>query len=134
MSFDVLKETEVGAHVRDAASDPRPEVPRVVLAESLPGGTEWLAWIAATEYAHDSVKSAVWEGFKIRPDRSRVQQSRFHFLDQVRAGIGFDLTKSDCAQASDSSLESEINASVSGTKGDVCNCLGSIHTFISPPP
>ncbi len=59
--------------------------------------------VAPREDVHQSVKLAEFEGLKIRPDRRCVQESRFHFRDQVRAGEGFDLTKSDCAQASDSS-------------------------------
>jgi len=61
------------------------------------------ARVAAREDVHQSVKLFEWEAAQIRPDRSCVQESRFHFRDQVRAGEGFDLTKSDCAQASDSS-------------------------------
>lgn len=29
------------------------------------------------------------------------------------------------------SLKSKLNASISGTKAEVCNCFGSIHIFIS---
>jgi hypothetical protein len=132
VSFDVLKETESGLHESDPGSNKGPEVAGVVGAESLAGCTEWLAGIAAREDVHAPVKCSPWEGFKIRPDRCRIQLARFHFRNQVRAGIGFDLTKSDCAQAWDCSLESEINATVSGAKTDVGKFLGSIH-IIGPP-
>jgi hypothetical protein len=127
MSLDVFKETGTWSHCSNSGCDKRPEVSWVFGAEALAGGAEWLARVAATEDVHAAVKLGPWEGFKIRPDRSWVQESRFHFRDQVRAGETFDLTKSDCAQAWDCSAKSEINASVSGTKGDVCNCFGSIH-------
>jgi hypothetical protein len=127
MSFDVFKKAGTWSHESNSGCDKRPEVSWVFGAESLAGCAEWLARIAATEDVHAAVKLGPWEGFKIRPDRSWVQESRFHFRDQVRAGETFDLTKSDCAQAWDCSFKSEINASVSGTKADVCNCFGSIH-------
>jgi hypothetical protein len=119
MSFDVLKETDAGSHRVDTVADVGPKVPRVLVSEALSRGTKRLAWIAARKQVHESSKFCVWEGFKIRPDRCRVQQARFHLCDQVRTGEGFDLTKSDCAQIWDCSFESEVNAAISGTKGDV---------------
>jgi hypothetical protein len=127
MSLDVFKETDTWSHESNSGCDKWPEVSGVFGAEALASCAEWLARVAAREDVHAAVKLCPWEGFKIRPDRSWVQESRFHFRDQVRAGEGFDLTKSDCAQAWDCSFKSEINASVAGTKGDVCNCFGSIH-------
>jgi hypothetical protein len=115
MSFDILKEAELGSQNPNSVCDKWPEVARVVCAEALSGCAEWLAGIAPSEDVHAATKLCPWEGFKIRPDRCRVQESRFHFCDQVRAGETFDLTKSDCAQASDNSVESQFNASVSGT-------------------
>jgi hypothetical protein len=130
MSFDILKEAEIGSQNPNSVCDKWPEVARVVCAEALSGCAEGLAGIAPTEDVHAAVKLCPWEGFKIRPDRCRVHESRFHFRDQVRASEGFDLTKSDRAQISDNSVESQLNAAVSGTKAKVCSCLGSIHIFI----
>jgi hypothetical protein len=115
VSFDILKEAEFGSQNPNSVCDKRPEVARVVCAEALSGCAEGLAGIAPSEDVHAVTKLCPWEGLKIRPDRSWVQESRFHFCDQVRAGETFDLTKSDCAQASDNSVESQFNASVSGT-------------------
>ena len=67
-------------------------------AESLACGAERLARVTAREDVHAITKLCPWEGFKIRPDRCRVQESRFHLCNQVRAGEGFDLANSDCAQ------------------------------------
>jgi len=114
VSFDVLKEAESGPHKSNSVCNEWPEVAGVVGPESFAGGTEWLAGVATREDVHAATKLGPWEGFKIRPDRCRVQESRFHFSEQIRAGEGFDLTKSDCAQAWDCSLKSEINAAVSG--------------------
>jgi len=130
VSFDILKEAELGSQNPNSVCDKWPEVPRVVCAEAFSGCAEWLAGIAPSEDVHAVTKCSPWEGLKIRPYRSWVQESRFHFCDQIRAGEGFDLTKSDCAQIWDDSLQSKFNASVSGTKSDVCSCLGSIHIFI----
>lgn len=70
------------------------------------------------------------EGFKIRPDRCDVQESRFHFCDQVGSRESFDLTKSDDAQRRDCSFESEMDTCVTCaelhcSKGPMF--LGSIH-------
>jgi hypothetical protein len=133
MSFDILKEAELGSQNPNSVCDKRPEVAGVVGAESLSGCAEWLAGIAPSEDVHAVTKLCPWEGFKIRPDRCCVHESRFHFCDQVRAGEGFDLTKSDRAQISDNSVESQLNTAVSGTKSEVCSCLGSIHIISAPP-
>lgn len=84
------------------------------------------ARVAAREDVHQSTKLCEVEGLEIRPDRCWVQESRFHFRDQVRDGEGFDLTNSDCAQASDSSAESEINSTVPGAQANMI-CFGMIH-------
>ena len=54
-----------------------------------------MAWVASSKDVHSATKLFPREGFKIRPDRCCVHESRFHFSDQVRAGETFDLTKSD---------------------------------------
>lgn len=84
------------------------------------------AGIAPRDDVHQSTKLSEWEALEIRPNRSWVHESRFHFSDQVRDGEGFDLTKSDCAQASDSSAESDIKSTVPGAQADVID-LGMIH-------
>jgi len=66
-------------------------------------GSCFEARIPARDDVHQSVKLSEVESLDIRPNRSWVQESLFHFRDQVRDGEGFDLTKSDCAQISDNS-------------------------------
>jgi hypothetical protein len=132
VAFDIFEIAESGAKKSNSVCDERPEVPRVFCAEALSGCAEGLAGITASEDVHAVTKLCPWEGFKIRPDRCCVHESRFHFCDQVRAGETFDLTKSDRAQISDNSVQSNLNAAVSGTKSDVCNCFGSIHIISSP--
>ena len=130
VAIDVFKETDSGLEKSNSVCNKRPEVAGIVFAKSISGGAEWLAWVATSEDVHLSTKVCPWEGFKIRPNRSRVQESLFHFRNQVCTGEGFDLTKSDCAQSWEDSFESKFNAAISGTKSEVCNCLGSIHILL----
>jgi len=127
VSLDVLEEADSGPKKANSACDVRPQVSGVVGSKALSGRGERLAGVTSSEDVHAVTKLCPREGFKIRPDRCRVHESRFHFSDQVRDGEGFDLTKSDCAQSWEDSLESKFNAAISGTKADVCNCFGSIH-------
>lgn len=118
-SLDVFKEHETGSALGDSAQDVREKVAGVFVASALAGGTERLAREAAREEVHESVKAAERVGSQISPDRCCVHESRVHFCDQVRTGEGFDLTKSDRAQASDSAAKPEVDASVTGAKADV---------------
>jgi hypothetical protein len=129
VSFDVLEEANGWAANPNSVCDPRPQMSWVVLAESLSCGAEGLARVASRQDVHFAAKLLPREGLNIRPDRCRIQVSRFHFSDQVRAGERFDLAKSDCSQIWDCSLESEINAAISGAQANVCNWLGSIHVM-----
>jgi hypothetical protein len=131
VSFNVLEEADSGSKKSNAACDVGPKMSWVFGSEALSDTTEGLAGVAASEDVHAVSKAFPWKGFKIRPDRCWVHESRFHFSDQVRAGEGFDLTKSDCAQSWEDSLESNLNAAVSGTNAEVCNCFGSIHIYAS---
>jgi hypothetical protein len=127
MAFDVFEEADPWPHIGNAICDVGPEVAWILLATSLSRVAEWLARIPSREDVHQSAKAPELEGFKIRPDRCRIQASRFHFRDQISAGKCFDLAVSDSAQSRDNSPESEINPGVSRTEGHVCNCLGSSH-------
>jgi hypothetical protein len=129
VAFDVFEEAHEGSHNSNSLCDERPEVARVFGAEPFTGGAEWLAGITSREDDHEVAKLFPREGLKIRPDRCRVQVSRFHFRNQICDRKGFDLTKSDCAQISDDSAESKVNAAVSSAETDVCSCFGSIHAM-----
>jgi hypothetical protein len=127
MSVHVFKEAPNRSSCLDSIAYKRPKVSGVIRSESLSGVTERLTGISAREQVYFVSKAFPWEGFKIRPDRSAVQESRFHFRNQVCARIGFDLTKSDRAQIADCSSESEINSTVPGAKADVSKFFGIIH-------
>lgn len=126
-AFDVFKEDQTGPAKRDSGGDVGVEVALVFGAFSFACGGKGLAGESRSEDVHLSAKLPEWEGDKIRPDRSCIQASLFHFRNQIGHGKAFDLAISDCPQAFDDSMESEINAAVSGTKGEVCNCRGRIH-------
>jgi hypothetical protein len=126
-SFNILKENNGRSAPSNAVQNVGEEMAGIFISISLSCTTEWLAREASRDDVHLSKKFIPRECFKIRPDRSAVQESRLHFANQVRTGEGFDLTKSDCAQIWDCSCKSDINASVSCTKADVCNGRGSIH-------
>jgi hypothetical protein len=130
VSLDVFKKAQGWLENGNSVCNGWPQVSWVVWSLPQSCCAERLARVAARQDVHLSPKLVPREGFKIRPDRCWVQASRFHFSDQVRAGEGFDLAKSDCSQVWDCSFKSEINASVPGTKAEVCNCLGSIHVIV----
>ena len=133
-ALDIFEEDRPWPTDFDSGENIRKEVPWVLVPGSLAGLAERLAREAATEDVHATAKLSPRESFKIRPDRCRVQGALFHLCNQIRAGEGFDFTKSDCPQIWDCSLKSEINASVSGAEADVCDgciCFGSIHIFFA---
>ena len=131
MPLDILKETQPGAEHGQGGEDVGPEVAQVIGSEAQAGGAEGLAGVAGHEDVHPVAKSAEWEGFNIRPDRCRVQVSRFHFRNQVGAGVGFDLTKSERAQIWDDSGKSEMNSSVAGAPFETGKrFLGMIHIIL----
>ena len=95
MSFDVFKEAELGSEKSNAVCDEWPEVARIVCSKPFSCGREGLTGVASSKDVHAVSKTFPWEGFKIRPNRCWVHESRFHFADQVRNSEGLDLTKSD---------------------------------------
>jgi len=100
----------------ESSEDVGEQVSGVIVTCSLPCGAKWLTREASRDDVHFSVKLGPWESLKIRPDRCEVQESRLHFRNQVRAGVRLDLTKSDRAHCSESSLQSDVNAAVSSAK------------------
>jgi hypothetical protein len=95
VSFDILEEAELGSKNPNSVCDVRPKMSWVFCSKSLSCCGERLAWVTSSKDVHFARKLCPREGFKIRPNRCWLHESRFHFADQVRAGEGFDLTKSD---------------------------------------
>ena len=128
MSGDVLEETPNRSNCLDDSFNMRPKVSGIVRAFSLAGDAERLARITGSDDVYPVAKALCREGFNIRPDRSRIQLTRFHLCDQVRCCEGFDLHISDCSQVRDNSLESQLDSSVSRTQADTSKFFGIIHT------
>jgi hypothetical protein len=128
---DVFKEHDCWLCVTDSVEDGGEEVSLVFVSLSSTCDRERLTWEAAREDVHLSVKVFEWEGAHIRPYRCEVQSSCFHLRDQISHGECVDLTVSDCAKLRDCCFKSEINASVPGTKAEVCNGFGRIHMIHS---
>jgi hypothetical protein len=115
-SLDVFEKDKGRLSCSDSVEDGGEEVPWVFVGSAFSGGGKGLAREAARDDVHEPVKLCEREGAQIRPDRCWVQESRFHFRDQIGAGEGFDLTKSNRAQTWDCSLESKVNAAVPGAE------------------
>ena len=103
----------------------------VLDSEALAGMTEPLTRIGSDEQINFSIsKRFAGEGLSIRPDRNRVQESRFHFRHQVRNDESVPLTESDWAHIWDTSAESELIASVSGKPFHNSQFFGIIHIVL----
>jgi hypothetical protein len=79
VSIDILEETESWLAKSNSICDPWPEVSWIVLSLSLSCCGERRARVAPRKDVHQSAKFSEREGFKICPNRSCVQESRFHF-------------------------------------------------------
>ena len=131
--LDVFKEYNSWLGVLNNIQDRGEQMPWVFI--SLPlfssGNGEGLAGESAREDVHQSTKRFAIEGFNICPDRRRIQFSRFHLRNQVRASEGFDHHISECSAAWENSFESKPDAFVSWAKAEVINWRGSIHTILT---
>lgn len=118
MVGDVLEETPAGSDDAEVLLDEGPEVSRVVSAPLLPGDRERLARIAANDAVHASTPRSAVEGSEIRPQRRRIQLSRFHMRNQDVAGIGFDLHIADRSSSGKRQSNAEIESSSAGAEGE----------------
>jgi hypothetical protein len=118
VSFDVLEEASNRSNCFDMSFDVRPEVPGVFCTSSLSSRTERLAGITASEHVNAVSKALRWQGFKIRPHRSRNQFSLFHLRNQVGNCEGFDLHMSDDSMRKPGKLKSSLNAAVPSAEAE----------------
>jgi len=114
VSTDVLEEAPNRSNCLDDSLNIRPKVSGVVCSLSLSRDRERLAGIAGSDDVHSAPKRFPVEGLNIRPDRSRIQQTRLNLRDQVRASEGFDLHISDRSQIRDSPPKPQFDSGVSG--------------------
>lgn len=91
VSSDVFEECHRGICIPDDPSHVRPQVSRVVCAESLSCVAERLARIAASDDMNSATPRSAVEGGGIAPHRARIHPTRLHLLDQVRNAKCFPL-------------------------------------------
>jgi hypothetical protein len=127
MSLDVLKKAVSRSNNPNCSPDPRPQVARIFFAFPLASRAEPLAGIGSDKKVDAISEWFAWETLAIRPDRKRVQESRFHFRNHIGNSVGFDLTSSDAAQIWDNSPESDMISAVAKEPLD-CSDRGIIHT------
>jgi len=131
VSFDILKEAESGSQNPNSVCDPRPEVAGIVFTCSLSCGRERLARVSCNEDVHQSVKFSVREGLKIVPKRCDIQESFFHFTDEIGLSEPLKLTICEASQSfAKDVFEAKSNAAIPGAEFKSCD--GIIHiSFLS---
>jgi len=112
-SIDVFKDDESGTHGFNSVKDVGKEVSLVFVSATLSGCAEGLAGESSRQNIKTSSKLSDWEGFKIRPDNSFTQGSRFHFFKQVEDCEGFDLHMNSEANIEPSEFKSDSDSIVS---------------------
>ncbi len=79
---NVFEKAECRAYLANNSGDVRPKVPLVIAAAPPSCHAEWLARVTANDAIHQATPRAAVEGSDIRPNRRRIQPSRFHAVDQ----------------------------------------------------
>lgn len=130
MPFDVLEEASDGLGSADPVEDEGPEMPRIVRTKTASDEGERLARVASADDRNLATILFPREGLEISPERSRLKLPLRHSRKKDFGRAGFDLRISDCAQAWESSSESEVETSVAGAKRDMSEG-GSIHVIVT---
>ncbi len=129
VSFDIFEEAGSWSKKANSVCDPWPEVAGIVFTCSLSCGRERLARVSCNEDVHQSVKFSVREGFKIVPKRCDIQESFFHFTDEIGLSEPLKLTICEASQSfAKDVFEAKSNAAISGAEFKSCD--GIIHIFI----
>lgn len=118
MPFDVFEEAPFGLHLLDDPADVGPEVSRIVLAPSLAGEAEGLAWVTGSEEMNAAAPRAAVEGGNIRPDRSLIQGLVFHPCHESGRREGFPLDVTNSAISGFCNVETEFEPPNAGAKGN----------------
>jgi hypothetical protein len=117
VSLDILKEAHSWSENPNSVCDPRPQVSWVFLSCSLSCGRERLARVSCNEDVHQSVKFSVREGLKIVPKRCDIQESFFHFTDEIGLSKPLKLTICEASQSfAKDVFEAKSNAAISGAE------------------
>jgi hypothetical protein len=120
MSADIFKEAERGADFSHHAKDIWPEVSWVFRAALFARNTKGLARVACSDAIHRATPWLAVEGYKICPNRCRIQGVFCHPRRQNGAGIGFDLNKTDCASSWLRQSNAEVESADTSAQGQYC--------------
>ena len=134
VSSDVFKEAPKRSNCTNMFAYIREKVSGVFGSGSFSGVGKWLTRVSGHEDIHFVTKRSSVKGFKVRPNRKRLQCPCFHLVAKVRDRIHFDLTSSDDAQIRANSSDSFFQTSVSCTERDTTKFFGIIHTAIILSP
>jgi len=129
VSFNIFEKNPFGSTGLNEISDERPEVTGIFFSISFSRCGEGGARVRSNEEIQSS--TAKWfcgEGFTIRPNRARVQESFFHLLKCDRQGVCLDFTDSDEAHVWKNSFDSSVISPVSKEPLNGVNVFGIIHT------
>ena len=105
-------------------------MPRIIASTTAASFAEWLARVSRSERIHDSTPRSAVEGLQTRPYRRFIQATRFHCLSQDFDGSGFVFHTTDCANASESELQSQVESCAARAKTEVVEGT-LIHTYRS---
>jgi hypothetical protein len=127
MSTDVFEEAEWWVDFSNHAKHIWPEVSWVFASSLFSCNTKGLAGIARSDAIHNATPWFAVEGFKICPNRRRIQGVFCHARCQDGTGKGFDLDKTDGASIWLRHAESKVESPDAGAQGQ--NGKGTwIHT------
>lgn len=113
---DVLApETERPALIDDA-ENLIDEEPIVEYPKTLSGDAVSLAGITGSDAMNSATPRSSVEGGKVRPDRRRIQVSRFHATNQRRSCCGFPLHVSDCTRSGHGEFDSKSETACPGAE------------------
>lgn len=118
MAFDVLEEDEARPDFVDDSGNVRPQVSGILVAASLSGQAEGLAWITGRDDMNAAAPRAAVEGSQVAPDRSRCQGLVCHPGHESGRSMGFPLDIAHSSVPGLGDVQAEVETPVSGTEGE----------------
>ena len=119
MVGDVFEEHDPRFSFANDAMDVRPKVPRIITSTASAGFAERLARVSSSERIHDSTPRPAVKGSHVRENRRFIQATRFHCLSQDFDDSGLVFHTTDCANASESELQSQVETCAASTKAEI---------------
>lgn len=116
VTFDVLGKDGGGSHFVDDPLNIGPKVTRIVLAPPFPGQAERLAGITGSDDMNAAAPWSAVEGFKIVPDRRRLQGLVFHPRHESGRSMGFPLDETHSAVSRLGDGKAKVESGISGAE------------------